>query len=769
MQTIDGWDPAAAVVEPSAIVTLGGVVTEVDDVSVTRELAGAAPQSVVGGGGLTGATGSITWSQDDDVTQRVHTPWDSAYRPKSGTNVNVSMGAQDVGDPVPILTGRIDSGSGQVSDGVIGTDLVDDIDRLHRNLTFGPYMTIMPAPSTSPPGSDVRRIGMSGIWVVDFCLRRTGFYSRPSILSGAVMSATMMGSALPEAGDVWSCTGSGGVGTGPHWAVPGVLPGIAATDIDVTYTMQPRTLASPMEVVMQNGGGNSWIWVDFGGVPGSYATGIRLYWEASLIVAQTMVAGVPTDVVSIPRVGATLTVLRVTTSGSNMTLEIRADNGNQASATITPPDGLIGVPVNTARVFCDGTARIGNVQVAFSTTATPFASLNWTPNAFFDLIDIGMYNMQVLPYIEQTDALDLITQAATAYGAAIWLDEQARFRWVGRDALVADLTPVRTLTAVDDLTEVSWSDQWMDAASEVDVSWKLPTVTVKSADTITFWQGSGDTGGAGDVTQDIITPDDGTAWIQPDLNFTQMSPAADMTEYNEGIGSFEGAVLTPTAGDTTAEQWSSQDDSTTTIEQISNQTWNVTTTVNRVLAGYQLNLKGPSSNALGVWPIRYGQALPVVRGRGKFVLTDQTTTSAITGPDAATALTQDAGWWVQSADQATVLADWLAARATVSSPTLDSIEVTYDPRIQLGDVVAVDDPDRSGLHVVGVVFGLTHSVSASGGASTSVTLRPVSVAVGGASLAEYDEIWSGADLADSDAPWLGDTLADFDANPLVRS
>jgi hypothetical protein len=761
VQTIPGWDATAAVTTPTAVVTVDGTPLEADDVTVSRELVASMPGTVIGGRGITAATGAVAWSQQDPVETRSLTPWapKSGMPPAGGARVLVDLG--DERGTCRLFTGRVDASHGTLDDGSVTSELVDDVDRLHRPVTLGPLLAAMP-PITA--GGTPRWVFMTGLWVADWILRRCGFYATPPATDpGTVLSVTAMGSMWPELGTVTACADTTGT------VYPSFTPapwGVAARNVNATYTPAvARLLNAPLEVMLSWPGAaaeNPNVRVYFG------THSVRLTMTSGSVVAQVLNGGTPTNAATATRGTSTRAVARFTPNGSNIDVELRTDTGTTGVGTVAAPSGILTTAMDRVQVVTPtSTGQVGAFKVGFPAAA--FADLTaFTPSALIDAGTLTYNPLRAVPAIIGRNALDLLKEQAAAVGAGLWIDEQGRVRWVARDRLGAG-SPVRTLTSRDDLLDAQWSAEWRDVASQVDVKWSQPAITNVLRDTVTVWEGSGGALASGEVHEEILHPRAGEEWIMVDKTVTALGPsmAADvLTAFNVGDGSFRGATQTNKADGT--ESWASASLLTTTVQEVDARTYIVSTTVGALPAGVEVAAKAPSEPGLGIYGARRGDPLPVIRARARFELTDVTTTGAPRGPADAAVLTHDAGWWVQYPEQAQQLADWIAGTATVRSPHLRDVDVTFDPRLQLGDVVQISDPDRSGLSVRGVVLGLSHRVT-TGDATTSLTVRVQSVTILNPTLGEHDTVWSGATLAGRDNEWSGQTLAAFDANPLRRS
>ncbi|UUU22538.1 hypothetical protein [Streptomyces sp. DSM 40750] len=81
--------------------------------------------------------------------------------------------------------------------------------------------------------------------------------------------------------------------------------------------------------------------------------------------------------------------------------------------------------------------------------------------------------------------------------------------------------------------------------------------------------------------------------------------------------------------------------------------------------------------------------------------------------------------WVQDASVAAALAHAMRDAGVLPVPVIGDVEVLYDPRIQLGDVVRVVDTTGAALDTLAWVVGVRTSATADGGVQQTLTLRGV--------------------------------------------
>ncbi|MFZ3569611.1 hypothetical protein ACOKM5_21625 [Streptomyces sp. BH097] len=85
----------------------------------------------------------------------------------------------------------------------------------------------------------------------------------------------------------------------------------------------------------------------------------------------------------------------------------------------------------------------------------------------------------------------------------------------------------------------------------------------------------------------------------------------------------------------------------------------------------------------------------------------------------------DQSEWVQDLGAAQQLASAMRTAGELPVPVLEDVQVLYDPRIQLGDVVRVVDTSGAALDTLAWVVGITASAAAGGGVQQTLSLRGV--------------------------------------------
>lgn len=732
--------PSADVLEGHVDVSLGGRVVDPVSLSVEREFADSLP----GGGSFTAASGEVSYVPGPDVSSRVATPWDPAPGvPMAEESVSVSM---DVGlGPVSVLPqGRVSDTSAGTGSRVTSVGFTDLYRSLDRDITWDGMAARMPAEGDA---AYWRNPGLFGVSVVDRIFRHCGWYATPPMDPGALVSAPMQGSAWPERGKLTRAERLSVQGAAPGWITSPW--GMLATDLNLTYEPSAsRALSSgafEITAMLPPSSGTARVVCWFGG------RRIQLTWtDASVLVSAETGANSFTQLVSLSRTpDATAVTARITRRGAGLVqAAMRTNAGTFETGTdVSMPDTYLTAPMSHVTVY--GGGRCGAFQVAQSTA---WLADGWKPSAAIRA-RAGIPNrLQVLPPVTGGNCASMLQDLARAEYATFWIDEKGVMQWWDIDRLESQLN-VATLTTADHVTRLEWSQDLSSVHSRVNVNWKVPSLSVSFRERIDLWQGSGSTLSPGDGFEDFINVPNDEVWLMPDLSFTRIGDSiAGRDNFNSGIGSAYGAVI-PGQGDD-PDQWAQKQAAfTMAIERITDDTfkysfnWAGTVPVVLRTAG--------KDTTSGLFGMRRGVDLPILRGKMRYVAIDETATAAESGPPMAPEFTVDCGWWIQYADEAQWLADKYASRVTVPSPELGAVGIKPVPGLQLGDKITIAAPDVVGLQIQGLVYADSRSISAGSGFSMEHTIRVRPISVSRDSGVTWEEWRSSIAAASTHTQWAG--------------
>lgn len=705
--------PSADLLEGSVAVSLGGRAVDPVALSVEREFADSLP----GGGRFTAASGEVAYVPGPDVSGRVATPWDPTPGvPPVEAAVSVAM---DVGmGPVSVLpNGRV-SDTGDASDSRVSTVGFTDLYRsLDRDITWEGMAARMPAAGDA---TYWRNPGLFGVSIVDRIFRHCGWYATPPEMSRAVVSAPMQGSAWAEVGTLTRAERLSVPGAAPGWITS--QWGMQATDLNLTYTprVQRRLSADgPMEIttMIPPGSGTCRIVCWFGN------RRIQLVWsDVQFFVSAETSPDSFTNLVSLSRSSmgdaAAITARVERTSAGKVRASLRTNTGVDATGAITSlTDSVMTTGISSVTVY--GPGRCGAVQVAWPSTA--WSIEGWKPSAVIRA-RAGIPNrLQVLPPVIDGHCASMLQDLARAEYATFWIDEKGVMQWWDIDRLESQLQ-VATLTTAEHVTRLEWSQALSSVYRRAVVTWKSTLLDVSFRNRITLWRGRGETitAGSGEVAEEIIQPPTDEVWLMPDLSLDKLNFGGE--GYNQGLGSWFGGVWEAT------DTWA--DSINVTVEKIVGDVFKVTTTASTGGTVGLILQRTPSPSASSwVWAGRRNDNLPVVRGKMKYTLINEATTSAQSGPAMAPEFAVDCGWWIQYADEAQWLADKYASRVTIPSPELGAVGIKPAPGLQLGDKVTIAAPDVVGLRIQGVLYADSRRIRAGDGFSMQHTIRvrPTSV------------------------------------------
>lgn len=224
----------------------------------------------------------------------------------------------------------------------------------------------------------------------------------------------------------------------------------------------------------------------------------------------------------------------------------------------------------------------------------------------------------------------------------------------------------------------------------------------------------------------------------PDLTLGRVGD--NFADYNNGLGSWYGGVVTGTGDD--ADSWAQLHGSLLmTVERVTDRAFKTWVQWTGSKPAVQ---RTPSERlASSLWLSRRNLDLPIIRGKAKVTFTDRITCSSQSGPVSAPEHEIDVGWWIQDEVQASYTADYAGGRLTVPQPVLSSVALIPVPGLQLGDMVEVVDSHVSHLTVRGLVVADSRSISAGMDMAHSVAVRPVSVSKNRVTWEDWGRVMNG--------------------------
>ena len=763
------WDNDATVNEVSGELEIAGAVVDASELSVSRSIPSTLPDQVAAVGGYTAAHGSaVVEPQGVAVTERSPTPW-GAETPQPLTPAVVRAVVD--GQSARVFTGLVDKASGSTSGASTDVGLVDITDRLRRLVSIPPLARIMPPPTTD--GSTVpMHIGLVPSFLVDRVLRACGFYATAPMAARCVLSVPLTGSTYPERGRVLLSRRDNTWREQPYfstsWHSPLGNRLYAEYEPEIGGTTGGN-LTRPMEIIFSAGNTQEnacrmeCVW----GNGSAIAVGITS--SKSLTVQFTY----PTDT------STRTTVFTATTAelGNWRHASVRFEPNGDRTASITIRTNFGGYkrlgratlpwwtetqPMQKVTIDLRGN-EVGGFQVAFP--ANPSRLEAFTPTANITARS-PLASLKGAPAIVNEDALTLLTEWAQQECAAFWIDEDGVVQWRNRDAFVSGQA-VAEVTSTHDLLDLEWSHDAQGAASSVTVSYREVAQQRSNTSRLVVWQGSGQTMEPGDEIEEFASPPDDEAWIKVDSTPQVIEGETGAAAFNRGRGSWVGFTAYDKNNNVyrSATRVGYKGD----VQPLGPNSWKITHT----WAGFapadvdHIKLSTQDDDTYTLKKRWQNFDLPVLRAQCRLVFQEADITASSGGMADAPDLAHDAGWWIQDRSEASALAYWLAQQTARPLPVVNGVEISPDPRLQLGDKITVTDTHRTGVRVTGVITEIQQDISA-GDYSMSLRLLVTNVVATRPTLYEYDQLWGGAEIESRDAAWSGQTLAQFDAAPLTR-
>lgn len=716
--TLDGSD----VLTRTSRVLVNGVQRPHISWSIDREIPGGLPAQVISGGGITQATGTIVWGDSTDVVESGGNPWRpaTAWVPTKGSRVEIFAG--DGVTEWKQFHGVIDSTTGSIGGGM-QSKIIDDYDKLSAPVTLGPLLAVMPP---RVQGGAFRGTGLVSTYYVDAALRAAGFYLTPKREADCVLDVPCQGGMFPHTGSTHEAATQSGVGSYPaNRYRPG---GFAVSDFDMMYLPAfQRSASTPLQMTLMVTQGHA----GFAYMRCRYLDGqeVQLSVNADRI-ASVQVGGAILASLTVPEGSVISALIR----GGNLTLKTSDGQSATSAAGLSGPALL-----DTIVLVGDDGVRVAGVQVSHPPTAAwDLASVNFSQTATINTSDVSFLGvMRACRAIDAEPAGDLLSEISEATLASMWIDELGVFQWWPALALKGR-TASGTVTTADDILSLDWEDSLLGSRSRVTVRHEVPALKLSRFQNIELWSGSGGVLESGETLEEFIGPSAGQAWITPSGNFKQMRMPGDWWQYNRPRGSLSGGYYT--LDDAHYPHTNLTLD--VSMETVSVTRFKVTHVAGTYPEDVVVNLETPNSDEL--WDRNRNKALPRVAGYGFVEWVPQDYSQPAVG-GVGPELVHETGIWVPQ-DIVNRYSDYLSAETAVPKPTITGLEVVYDPRRQLGDVVTLSSPSLMGVELTALIVGISNSASDSG-MSQSLSVRIISSTSTALTYAEFNTLAQNASLS----------------------
>lgn len=766
---------AGGVPEWTVTVRVGNTVRVAESVSIDAELPSDMPDAVGGVTGVSARTGEIVWAEQQPVQERPVSPWTraSSWPPVPGASVGIWVG--DEGTSWKVFTGVIDNTTGDQTR--MTSKIIDASDRLNRKVSI-------PAIAHTMPGSYDDETGHSFAnapthvqpWNAAYrCLRAGGFGVAAPVQRGGwtVLDVDMQGSIWPTTGTLRHTTSSASTsmawGEGFTYLSAGSVNYASGTGQELSAGRALRVWGRRIA----QGAGTTTITTVLSDGKQIRTRGTLNATMTTFTITVEVFQGEPSN--GDLRGSGTATAPAYVQDGS-VWFEVAFRPG---SGTVTYTVPATDVPAGTANgdasaTFALGTAiptgvTVSNVGVGSGSVAARVGILSswsqWTSmsshvsSSKVRAWGRGLVRSQhTSRAIEGRSAKNVLDEIGAATLTSMWIDETGVMQWAPSNVLYAG-TRVKTVTTAQDIFSLGWVESMLSTRHKITVNYLEGALTLSRRYGVTLFQPvSGVTVENGTSNEDFLDIPSDEEWLGVDTSFDRVY-SDSLAVFGQGHRSYFGGVF---ESEEETQRWVEQG-LTCSLEALGLRTWKLTHTNSRP-DGKDVELITKDEDAEPELKKRWrNEPLPIVRGRGKTTFADAAYTSDTTGPADAPDLDFEMASWGRKAD-ATRVADWLAERLTISLITLTNLEVAYDPRLQLGDVITVDSRVFLGFSVDCLIIG--KSEQHGNGSFMSLTVRVVRVRSTAVTYAHFEANYSGQDYAALESAWAGATYSQLEANPL---
>lgn len=286
------------------------------------------------------------------------------------------------------------------------------------------------------------------------------------------------------------------------------------------------------------------------------------------------------------------------------------------------------------------------------------------------------------------DAWGVVQEVAAATLGACWIDEEGRLIYRNRDQLRGG-EPQYTIQALDHLEDVPWSISTDEIADRVEFTYRPPTVSIQTNDSLTVWQSTETVRVAAGATVRLDRDVDGAAsGLAPWYRVEDTSPPVTrMSRY---------AAWTAPPG----ESGSAPPASALTVSS-------------QMLTPTRIRITIHNTTGAPLWLYELTARARIHVQPGA----DVTISRGLPETKAQRPLQINAGSWVQDDTTAQQIADWLESQSAMPLPTIPPVRVIPDASRRLGDVGRVRI-DSIGDHEAVVFKALITSIDNSQSAGT---------------------------------------------------
>jgi len=695
--------PFSDVQDVKTRVLVNGVERPHSSWSIDRSITGDLPEQVASASGLRQATGSIDWTFNRDVVSDPVSPWYSfgEWLPKRGDRVEVWAGNSDVS--YLQFKGVIDKTTGSVGEGFQST-IIDDYDKGSAKLRCEALLAVMPP---FAPGGTFRGVGLTHTFYVDLAFRAMGFYATPPV-SNAVVHVPCQGGMWPHIGTTTTARTNSGASYPTNTYSPW---GFACGDfVQLLTPNNPGSMSNPVQLTMVVAPGHN----DYAFVRAHYGgTYIVLNVSSSWMVEARIGGTVVASLALSGKGRAENVVVQLLVKGGVFT--IKSSTGQTASGNGTWSGSTV---MDVVRLEGGVNARVSGLQVTHPSAVGEFDALSFKPSAVINVSNTTMMGVQMAaPAINDQSANNLLDEISKATLSACWIDETGVMRWWPSIALLGR-SASQVVTTLNDVLDMEWEDGLLQSAARVSIRYKSLALRISKFQNVRLRIGSGGTLESEESADEIIEPEADSAWYGVAETPTVLR-TANWAEYNNKRGTYLGGFFSSN-GQTTSET------GLTYIGELLKMAHNkyiVKQRVGVLPADVVFNMS-TSPTAAALWDTNRDKPLYEIGGHGVATWSDAVhapTQAGGVGPE----LEHDGGIWIPN-DMPQSYFNFIAGQTATPQPVISGLQVVFDPRRQLGDVIKISSEKYMRVSLTAVIVSMSNSAG-SQGVEQTLSVRIISV------------------------------------------
>lgn len=620
---------------------------------------GGLPESIVNAGtGIRSRTGSITWAQDTAIA---HTPFapigEGRWVPRDGDDVIIE--AEVAGQVFRRFTGRLGKTTASLTSDTLTSEITDRLgDALQEVMSIEPQVTY---------NNGYTRSG----WLAYRAIEQAGLGGLPRVEKNTVIHSGMQQGALPAVGKT-IVAGPDAVDRKGFNIRSGVIIGVGDTPpsrggrgilaVARSASFQPSRLS---------------IYLDD-------QTHVRLNYAPATQSMQLWVnAALAWEGTYVGDEDPALLAMHVRPNGSIRVWISRGtpvETGGyatEAAAQLVSAGGDMIAGLTAQYLWTDSQA-----DAVLASTVELMPRLNFS--------SLEQNYLSAIRGYENVTAREIVDSWCQATLGAIWMDEYGRVNLVARDRLVTSVS-----TGTEKVAEKVFTGAWETGRDSIRSrvivegtesihhgTWIGSTATVYQPSSIIEIEKNA-------PQSEFISIPDEEDWIEVDTAWRPVMYARggqnNVQEFDSTSSGSWWQIGFEQPGDSEGVRWTGPQAETlsASLERLGQRTLKMTHTV---LSGgsYKYILATPTLGVEGLRLSRRGKPTPIIRAKWRVVWAKFARTGAATGPAWAPSMKLESSFFLEP-DDAQRVADSLAAEVTQESITFSSLQMLWNPLVQVGD------------------------------------------------------------------------------------